>query len=370
MHFKINRKFLHNKLQLVTKAYNPSVILPILTGIKIECDNETLQLTCSDTNISILANISKNEENELKIYEKGGIILDIKYLLEIIRKVNEEYIELEIIDGSYIKIFTENIEYKINGIDIEEFPRIDFIEKGEEIKIKSSFIKEINDKTAFAIYENSIKPALSGINLIGKENKITAIATDSYRLSYKEIEAEVKNDFNLIIPVKSIKEIVSLIEKEEDINMIVNDKKLQIKIDDIIFETRLIDDVFPDVTKLLNSNFNHEIEIDVKKISSAIDRTLFIKKEGKSIINLDIKKDNVHIYTNNQEIGSYDENIPVRILKGEEIKISCNGKYLLDALKVFEVENIYLNINSNIKPIIIKSNSNDGLIQMVSPIKQ
>lgn len=369
MYFKIENKFLYNNLLVASKAISSAAPHPALSGIKISAFDNYLELTASDSNISIKQNINKTENNNLEIIEKGGVVIDAKYLLEIIKKINGDIIKFETIDGGYTQISSGKTIFKINGLKDSEYPLIDFSINNNFFEINPEYLIDIVNKTSFAISESGTKPALTGVNLKNINNTLIATATDSYRLATKKIEIDLNQNFNITIPAKPLRDIYQIILEEDNIKLAIDSKKMQVKTENTLIQTRLIDDAYPDTSKLITDNFNIKATINTKELAAAIDRTLFIRQEGKNIVKLNINAGEINIYSSNQEIGSYDEKINLINHEGENIEISCSGKYLLDALKSFEESEITLFINGPLKPIIIKNNNDDKLIQLVSPIR-
>lgn len=369
MYFKIKQKALLNALNICAKAINHTAPHPALSGIKITCNKEYLEIIGSDSNISIKTLIYPDDDNNLEMIIEGGVVIDAKYLLEIIRKIRNNLIEIEVIDGGYTKISSNSTEFKINGLKVNEYPAIDFLINGEFFNFKTKNLIDIINDTAFAISESDVRPALTGVNLIGKDNQITAIATDSYRLAKKVISSEIIKNFNLIIPAKSLKDIYNLILETEEFELAASTRKIQIKTQNTLLQTRLIDEVYPDTSKFISKEFKYSLLVDSKKLAEAIDRTLFIRQEGKNIVKLEISENNILLTSSNQEIGSYKEDVMISDLKGGNITISCSGKFLLDALRSFNHEQVEILLNGELKPLILRRKDDDSLIQLVSPVR-
>ena len=139
MNFKISKKEFLDALNLSNRAISSTTPLPSLSGIKIIVTHNSLTLISSDSNISITTSINNNDKNTLIINESGEIVIDAKYLLEIVRKIDSEFINVEIIDGTLVKIYGGNSEFKINGMNINEYPEINFeIRDNNPFKIETT----------------------------------------------------------------------------------------------------------------------------------------------------------------------------------------------------------------------------------------
>lgn len=381
MNFTINKKYLLEALNISSKAISNTIPLPILSGIKFivskndnDVNSDHLSLISSDSNISIKNIVKNNEQEIIHIDEEGEIILDNKYILEIVRKMDGDLINFETIDGNYIKIYGINSEYKINGISGNNYPEIDF--NNEDNKgIKISFLAEdffnIVNQTIFACSTSDIKPALTGVNFKAENGILNVTASDSYRIASKKVNLnnEFKDlNFNITIPSKYLNDIVHSIPSTKQIDIIISEQKINFCFGDINIQTRLLDDIFPDTSKFMNINYNQKAILKAKDLINAIDRTSFIKSEGKNIIKMSFEQDNI-IITSNDQISSSFEKIPVISFEGEKFEISCSGKYLADALKAIAGEEISLSFQGSLKPFIVKNINDDSIIQLISPVR-
>lgn len=381
MNFTINKKYLLEALNISSKAISNTIPLPILSGIKFivskndnDVNSDHLSLISSDSNISIKNIIKNNEQEIIHIDEEGKIILDNKYILEIVRKMDGDLINFETIDGNYIKIYGINSEYKINGISGNNYPEINF-DNEDNKGVKISFLAEdffnIVNQTIFACSTSDIKPALTGVNFKAENGILNVTASDSYRIASKKVDLndEFKDlNFNITIPSKYLNDIVHSIPSTKQIDIIISEQKINFCFGDINIQTRLLDDIFPDTSKFMNINYNQKVILKAKDLINAIDRTSFIKSEGKNIIKMSFEQDNITI-TSNDQISSSFEKIPVISFEGEEFEISCSGKYLADALKAIAGEDISLSFQGSLKPFIVKNINDDSIIQLISPVR-
>ena len=218
MQFRILRTELLNALTKVSRAVSSKSPLPVLTGIKFNLTNDELILTGSDSDITIETRIEKNEK-KLEIKESGAIVLNGHYISEIVRKIESEFIDIEIIDGTLTRIKGERSEFNLNGIKSIDYPKIDLTKRGENFKLDSLLLKTIINQTVFATTDKETRPILTGVNFRAIDGELSCIATDSYRLAKKVVRVDEGLRFNITIPAKSLNEISKIIEKVEDIDI-------------------------------------------------------------------------------------------------------------------------------------------------------
>ena len=189
MKFTIDKNILLENLSNVVKAISTKNIIPILNGVKFELNDEGLFLTASDSELTIRAFIEKKAIT--KIENEGSIIIQSKYILDIIRKMPGDLINFELLDGLKIKIYSDNSQYDLNCLDSKEYPTLKLEETQNPITIKGNVFKSIISQTAFAISTQELRPLLTGLNFKIVGDVLECIATDSYRLAKKNIKLDV-----------------------------------------------------------------------------------------------------------------------------------------------------------------------------------
>lgn len=367
MKFRINRLKLLNALSKTTKAVSIRSPLPVLTGIKFDLQPDGLILTGSDSDITIQTKIKTSDD--LVIEQTGGVVLNSRYILEIVRKIDSDEISLEIIDGSLTRISGATSKFDLNGNDIIDYPRIDLSKTGTKVLINAFTLKDVITQTKFAASEKEHKPILTGINFKAANNQLEVTATDSYRLAKKVVPLDDELTFNITIPQKSLDEIAKIIERDDLIEMYVSDRKVLYVFDNNIIQTRLIDGTFPDTNRLIPESFDYELDIDTHYLLNAIDRVSLLNNEQNNIIKLDMSNEKVILSSYMQEIGSVEEILDRSFYKGDSLSISFSSKYATDALRAFNEPKVKILFTGAMKPFIVKDYEKDDLIQLVLPVR-
>lgn len=369
MNFTINKRYFYEKLSIVSRAISVFSPLPAFSGVKIEVSPSEIILTGSDSDISIRSSIKPNEENQLKINDTGNIVIEAKYILEIVRKIEGEDIEIEVIDDTLTQISGTNAQFKINGMRSADYPAIDFSQPKESFSISSSVLKEIITQTCFATSDRETRPVLTGVNFSCQDQTLQCVATDSYRLAKKIVKIEDSLDFNITIPSKSLQEVLKSIGEEETIIFYVDNKKVQFLIDHTIIQTRLIDGAYPETNRLIPNNFHYELRIDSKELLSAIDRASFIKNDGVYIIKFSLDKNECILSSSSAEVGSSMEVLSNATFEGDHLNVSCNGRYVFEALKALNSGEIVFRLCGEMKPFTIHTDGDDSIMMLVVPLR-
>lgn len=372
MKFSIAREILLEALNNVSKGLSSKTPLPVLTGIKIETNNNKLILTTTNREISIQACI-ENEES-LVIENDGWCVVPGKYFIDIAKKIDGKKVEFSTFEENTIKILSDRSNFTLIALEKNNYPVINFEPIGEAIQIKASLIKQLIKQTAFAAGSSEARITLTGVCLELENNKLKAIATDSYRLAKKEIELENNHtQFRVNVPSKALEELCKIIDDDkEDILMYVMANKVLFVYKDVKFVTRLIEGSFPDTSSLFPKAHLIEIVFDKNALISTVDRaSLFTNMDSSSIVKFIINNDqSIQISSNSNEIGKVvDEVIPLKSVELPPFQIAFSAKYFLEALKVFESSQITIKFTGEIKPFAIEAENDPNLIQLILPVR-
>lgn len=365
MNFKIKRTILLNALAKVSRAVSLKSPLPVLTGIKFDLKKDELILTGSDSDITIQTSIKE----DIEIIEPGAVVLSSKYILEIIKKIDSEFVHIHIVDGTLTRIEGSGSKFDLNGTSYIDYPRIDLNKSGVNFQMKSIDLKQAIEQTSFATSEKETRPVLTGVNFKAKNHILECIATDSYRLAKRILNIDSDVTFNIIIPKKSLIEISRIIEKDEMIDLYVSDRKVLFIFDSVLIQTRLIDGSYPDTGRLIPNEFDYSMSVDSISLLNSIDRASLLSNEQTNIIKLTMDEDNVIISSFSQEIGSVEENLSKAFYKGLPLSISFSAKYLNDAIKSINGDKVRVLFTGEMRPFIIKDLEREDIIQLVLPVR-
>ena len=371
MKLKIKRDLLLENLNKVSKALSTKNLVPALAGIKFELNQEGLTLTASDNDITIRSFIENSED--MNIEDEGSIIIIGRYILDIVRKLPDKFINIEVFDELKVIISTENSEYNLNGINKSEYPNINLEESKTPIKLNAKIFKDLINQTAFAASTDESRPALTGLNFKIMGDTLECNCTDSYRLARKVLTLKdlSESDYNIVIPSKNIIEVSKLLnDDEKDIELHIFNNKILFKYDNILFQSPLINGTFPNTANLLPKESMLKITVNVNDLYNVIDRvSILTSDKEKNVVTLETVGDTLIMKSSSVEIGRVEEKMKIKKEQDENITISFSARYVMEALKVFEGEKAIITFVGEVNPIIIKDDLEDNLIQLVLPIR-
>ncbi len=371
MRFIISRNSLVNALNIVSKAVTNKTPIAVLTGIKFDLSNEGLTLIGSDTDLSISTFI-KTEEGDNKIitiFETGSCVLNAKYVTDIMRKLEGERVEIELVDGNLVRIVDQKSNFNLNSINVSEFPFIDFSFDNNIIKLKGDVLKQIISQTKFATSQKETRPILTGVNFKVDGNVLETVATDTYRLAKKQTIIGDTAYFNVTIPARNLDEISKIIDGGEEVIVNFFEKKVMFKINETIISSRVISGIYPDTSKLIPDMFENTLDTLTNEFVSAIDRASLLSSDRNNIVKLSLNKEKVEISSRSQEVGSVVEKIANYEYVGNKFDISFSAQYIIDAIKAIGSNDIELCFNGEMKPFIVKNKEDNSVIQLVLPVR-
>ena len=372
MKIKIKKELLLENLNKVSKAISTKNLIPILSGIKFDLTKEGLTLTASDNDITIQTFIPADNK-DMEIEKEGSIIIQGKYVLDIVRKLPDEFVNIEVIDELKILIYAENSEFNLNGINQKEYPNVALENSKNFVKINTKLFKTIINQTAFATSTDESRPILTGINIKITGDILECSATDSYRLAKKQAKLnEIAGEtYNIIVPGKNIVEFMKILnESNEELEIHIFSNKVLFKQNNLLFQSRLVSGNYPNVNNLIPSDSFLKITANLSNLYDVIDRaSILTSDKEKNIVTLETNKNLLIVRSSSAEIGRVEEKMNITKDNEEEIKISFSAKYMMDALRSFEGDTVELAFEGEVKPIIIKDVDDPNLTQLVLPIR-
>ncbi|WP_096186092.1 DNA polymerase III subunit beta [Evansella halocellulosilytica] len=378
MKFSIQRDQFVHSVQHVTKAISPRTTIPILTGVKIEANDEGVTLTGSDSDISIESFIPAvvGDEQHVEVEEAGSIVLQAKFFAEIVKKLPNDTIEIAVNDQFSTTLKSGSSVFNLNGLDPEEYPRLPQIEEENTFKLRTDLLKNMIRQTVFAVSTVETRPILTGVNWAIEDSKLMCTATDSHRLAMRSAQIEANGSdisfSNVVIPGKSLNELNKILdESEEWVDIIVTDNQILFKAENLLFFSRLLDGNYPATKNMIPSHSKTSVTLDAKGFMQAIERSLLLSREGKNnVVNLKtLDQGHLEITSVTPEVGKVTEDIHSIEFSGEELRISFNGKNIIDALKVIDSSEINIDFTGAMSPFVLKPTDHDNMLHLFSPVR-
>ena len=358
---------LSNAVLRVVKAISAKNFNPILEGIKIVAENDTLIMTATDGDLVIEKTIKADVKVEGKTVVKG------KFFNEYVRTLTNGTIELELNEKNQLKIKYNDSETFITCLNPDEYPRTTSVNNEKIISMKSKDLKRIIEKTVFSVATDDVRPVLKGAYFeVSDSDQLTVVALDGYRLAKATatLQKSVEN-FNFVFPGRNLKEFYNLLEDSEDIVDICLDQTyamMQINGTKII--SRLLRENFPNYKQILPKSFCSVITVDKNILMNSLEQgSILSRTTNDNKVILSVSEKILKLQTNN-EIGTWSDNLSI-ILEGEDIELNFNINFIRDCLKVVDDEIIRFKISGRNSPCIIEGNSDaPDSMYLILPLRQ
>lgn len=374
MIFSVDRDVLLNQLLIVQKGLPSKTPLPILYAVKFEVNEDHILLTSSNTDVAIQVLL---DDHSLKISEPGKVAIPGRYLIEIIRKVVSQKVEFALIEDKLIVIKADRSEFKLRLMDVEDYPDIDFLDLDDPIVLDSQLIKQIIKETNYATATSEKRPILTGVNFKYHDNHLYCVATDSYRLSQKNVKLRTHSKhFDIVIPNKSLDELNKILDTyHDDVELFINPNKVLFKMNKILFQTRLLEGTYPDTLRIIPTEFPVIIPFNKEELLAAVERVSLLSPRDRetnyNIIKMNLRADKVvEISSTNNEVGDANEEIiPSSDVTGPVIKIAFSSRYLVEALKSFSSQEVFIQFAGEVKPFVMKGSLDQDLLHLILPVR-
>ncbi|KRN28615.1 DNA polymerase III subunit beta [Lactobacillus selangorensis] len=377
MKFTIKRAaFIHN-LTDVQRAISSKTTIPILTGLKMELTQEGLTLIGSDADISIESFLSVEDDKiELQIDSTGSIVLPARFFSEIVKRLPEETMTVEVEDNFLTKITSGSSEFTINGLDANNYPRLPEIEDTNKLMLSADVLKQLISQTVIAVSNQESRPILTGVHMVIQNSELLAVATDSHRLSQRKIHLDIPTDvhYDIIIPGKSLTELSrTLTDGVDTVEMRIAENQVMFIVDHTSFYSRLLEGNYPDTERLIPTSSTTQIQFDAPVLLAAIERASLLSHESRNnVVKLTLSPadSTATIYGNSPDVGNVEESLHFEELSGEELEISFNPDYMKDALRSFGQATIDIAFTSALRPFtLMPSEDHEDFIQLITPVR-
>ena len=369
MKFNVNQLDLQQALNYCQGIIEKRSTLPILSNILLDVSNSKLTITATDLDLIFI-----HQLNNVEILEEGKTTTTSSIMYDIIRKLSSgKKINLSLTDIDKLQVESEKSIFNLNCISAAEFPLTDENFNQNEFVIKSKQLLKLLNKCKFSVSNDETRHYLSGIYFhqteVDDKNYLTAVATDSHRMSISKIRLDQKIDFEpIILPKKTIFQLCSLLDSYDGDVKVSNIKsKIKFELNNSILISKLIDGKFPNYIQVIPKNNQKKLEIDLKLFLNAVDRVASVSMDKKDGVKFNLSKDILDLSVNNTNSGDGKETLSVKF--DHDLEISFNSRYLIDVASQLNGERVEIFFNDTGSPALIKDPSDFDSIFVVMPMK-
>ena len=350
-------------VNVVSKAVPSKTTMPILECILIDATTDIIKFTANDMELGIETTV------EGDILEKGVIAIDAKIFSEIVRKLPDNEVVIECDNNLQTTITCEKAKFNISCKSGEDFSYLPYVEKTETITLSQFTLKEIIRQTIFSIADNDSNKLMTGELFQIQDNMLKVVSLDGHRISIRKTELkDVYQSRKVVVPGKTLMEVSKILsgEAESKVTISFTNNHIVFEFDNTVVVSRLIEGEYFRIDQMLSSDYETKVKINKKEFLNCIDRATLLVKEGDNkpiIINI---LDDVMELKIKSQIGSMNEEIKIS-KEGRDLLIGFNPKFLIDALRVIDDEEVTLYLMNPKAPCFIKDDK-ENYIYLILPV--
>ncbi|MHB0976934.1 MAG: DNA polymerase III subunit beta [Candidatus Aquicultorales bacterium] len=362
MRISVPQDEINSVMSIALRAISSRSILPVLSGVKLSIEGETLYLSATDLEITLHCSVPVSVE------QKGQAVLPAKLLGEAIKNLPPEPITLEMDhDEGQAILECGKARYTIKGLPLEDYPQLPDASLEESLRLSGDAVSEAIRQVIKAVGRDEARPTLSGVlfSISGESMKI--VATDSYRLAVKELAiVEAKEDVNVIVPSRAVEELGKL-TGEEEIRFSAGENQISFKAGDVTLVSRLIEGQFPKYEQLIPEERETRLSFNKDNLIEAIKRVSVVAPSN-AIVRMVVSDSSIVVSAHATDIGHAQDEVECSVV-GEGLEIAFSAQYLLDGLAALQGNSATMDLISPLKPAVIRSEGKEDYLYLIMPIR-
>jgi len=356
-------------LNKASRAVSPTSTLDITKGILIKTEGDMqISLSATDIQISITTKI------DAIVNEYGGIVVSARLFTELVRKLPAGDILIAADENNLVIIKTEKSEYKLQGKDEEEFPRIETEEEGKKLKIDKETLKNQIDGTAFAASIDEKRGVITGVLFEMKDGILSFVALDGYRVAIRREadEAYENEEIKAVVPAKLLREMSKILadspESEEEVLLDIDERRMKLFTEDTQVRVNLLEGEYIKYRDVLPKDNQISTLLERAELLAAVERASMLKsKDMNAFVRFSIGEGEMTVSSRADE-GQGRETVTAQ-KTGDDIEIGFDARFITDALKAISDDMIEIQFNTSVSPCVIKPLEGDSFEYLVLPVR-
>lgn len=357
-------------VQSVQSIISTKTTLPILANILIETHKDKLKCAATDLEVGIKTEI------HTEVVKDGSITLPAKILFDIVRELPDQEVQFEVTAEYKVIISCGKIVYKLMGMPKDEFPIIPDFKEENSFEIEKSVLKNMIQKTIFAISTDETRYVLTGVLLQTSLGDAEMVSTDGRRLAYingGKVGKALKNRLDVVIPAKALREVNRLLGdgaagEQKTAAIEITENQISFKLDSTVLISRLVEGKFPNYKQVIPKEHTIQLELKTEAFFNAIKRIALLSPEKAESVKIELEKGKMTISSMAQGVGEAQEELAINY-QGEKQGAAYNPKYLMDVLKNIETEEITIEMSNPMSPGMIKAKEKNDYLYVVMPMR-
>lgn len=365
MKFSCEKSILTEAVGNVSRMIPSKSSIPALEGIKLQATHDSLTLSGYDMEAGITTTIPAN------IQQEGEIVLTARLFSDMIRKMAGDTIYVEVKDKNLTEIKSGITEFLILGIPAEEFPELPAVEDGEPVCLAQGVLKSMIDQTHFAIAVSDSKPVHMGSLFELKDSSLTVVSVDGYRLALRREKVDCSQDISFVVPGKVLNEVSKMLkeESEETATLVVSGRHIVFQIGNYSIISRLLEGEFLDYKSSIPVQYQTTIHVGIREFIESVERaSLLISDRLRSPLRITFGMNELIQIQCSTSLGKFYDEIACATT-GDSVEMGFNNKYLLEALRAADTDQIRIELSGSLSPIVIYPPEGENFLFLVLPVR-
>lgn len=367
MNILVDRQTLCEAVTNLTRAVSTKATIPVLEGILMEAKDGRLKLTAYNLDLGM------KKEIEATVKEEGTVVLNAKILGEMLRRLNGNQVSLSDDDKMQCKIECNHAVFEIMGLKAADFPELPEIDESTGVEMPSDMLKDMVRQTIFSVAQGeNARPILTGLLFDIHDNEIKMVGVDGYRLAVRKERLSYNGSIRFVAAGKAVGEAVKIVrDDEKTVTLNVGKRHFSITVDGYTIISRIIDGEFFNYEKVMSPSYKTVVTANAKDMISIVERISLVINDQLNIPVRCLMHKHEMIFSCNTTVGKAIDSCDCEIVNqnGEELEIGFNSRYLMDALRATETDEVTLNCNDPLAPMLILPKEGDAFMYMVMPMR-
>ena len=365
MKLSIQRDDLLKPLQQIIGAVEKRQTMPALSNVLIQCESQSLSLTATDLEIELVSKMNLMSD------DSGETTLPAKKLLDICKALPDDAQVNINIDKDRAVVTSGRSRFTLATLPANDFPSLEELSPLASISMSQTQLKTLIEKTAFAMAQQDVRYYLNGLLFDLSAEGIHSVATDGHRLSYSNqpVSLDISENKQVIIPRKGILELSRLLQhNDETADIAIANNHIRVKIDNIIFTSKLIDGRFPDYNRVIPEQGANLLTIDRNEFKQALIRTSILSNEKYRGIRLLLSNSLIKLQSHNPDHEEADVELEAEYA-GDDIEIGFNVNYMLDVLNVSNAEQVIISLQDSNSSCLVQFPDDEQSKYVIMPMR-
>jgi DNA polymerase-3 subunit beta len=372
MKFKINRDHFSSGLAQVLNVVGSKATMPILSNVLIEADEEYLSLTTTNLDLGIRCRIKAT------VTETGAITLPVRRLATIVRELPTLDVDVETTSAHQVKITSGASSFRIVGMAKDEFPPLPEFSDDRQFDLGQEELAGMLKSVSYAQSSDETRYILNGVYFRFEEGKLILVATDGRRLALvsKELEITAEQGGSLILPAKTVSELVRLLGKGERIKVAFNERRVAFQVEtadeengfigDILLVSKVVEGNYPNYQQVIPKETHQRIKVERQLFLDCVHRAALVTSEKSNSVKIKLSNNLLEILASSSDFGEAHEKLAV-IYEGPDLQVAFNPQFVMDPLRALTRDEVAFEVKDEVSPGVFKTS--DSFLCVIMPVR-